>query len=84
MPLCQECGSKPNQQLVCKECYEEMVTRLGKKIRSQQSEILKLRAAAKLLGAIAKAGTRKFRESKRPPDTGRITEVVNLLKGRQP
>ena len=84
MLICQKCGSKPNQQLVCKECYEEMVMRLGKENRSLQSENLDLRASANLSGMIAKAGVLKYRESQNPPDSGSITEVVNLLKGKQP
>jgi hypothetical protein len=61
-----------------------MVMRLGKEIRSLQHEILGLRTTANLSGMIAKAGVLKYRESQNPPDSGSITEVVNLLKGKQP
>lgn len=84
MLVCQECGCKPNQQLVCKECYDKMVMGLSNEIRSLQSKNLELKATADLVGAIAKAGVRKFRGSKNPPDSGSITEVVNLLKDKQP
>jgi hypothetical protein len=76
MLICHECGCKPNQQLVCKECYEKKMMQLGIEIRSLQSEILGLRATAGLLEGIAKAGVRKFRESKNPPDSASGTEDV--------
>ena len=84
MLICHECGCKPNQQLVCKECYDKTVVRLGNEIRSLQSEVLGLRASAGLFAGIAKAGVRKHRESKNPPDSAIVAEVVNLSKDEQP
>jgi hypothetical protein len=83
MPICQECKCAPNQQLVCKECYDEMVMRLGNEIRSLQNENLELRANMDILGALAKAGASKFRESRTPPDRESVTEVIDLLKDKQ-
>jgi len=62
MPICQECGCESNEQVVCIECFEQMVSPLLEKIRSLQGEVLGLTATNDLLALIAKAKGNKSKE----------------------
>jgi hypothetical protein len=81
---CQVCESEPNQQVVCLDCYEKKMIELGTAIRSLQREVLELTTSVNLLRAIGESAVSKLRESNSPPDSGKIAELVNLLKDQQP
>jgi hypothetical protein len=84
MVKCQECGSDQNQQLVCKTCYEQMMTRLGTKIRELPAEVVELRSAARLLGAIGKAGVERFRQANTDDSSGNVAEPVAATTDQVP
>lgn len=84
MPLqCSGCARTALKRVVCIDCHEELVIRLGKEIRTLQSDLLRAQTTSNLLRVIAQAAARKSRLKTAEKDPGALVLLPDQQQSKK-